>query len=134
MHRKSAAHSWLLLAALFLLAICPAGARAATKVVTDTDKGGTITIKMGDVLEVRLSSNPTTGYEWYLQKQSTALLKLTGQSSTKPAPGVLGAPIVQIFDFAPTGKGVGVLMLHYVRSWENTDPNEQQYTLHVTIE
>jgi len=102
-------------------------ARAATKTVTDADNGKTVTIKMGDVLEVRLSSNPTTGYEW-------SLLKLSGQSSTKPAPGVLGAPIVQIFDFAPTGKGTGVLMLHYARSWESSDPNEQQYTLHVTIE
>ena len=109
-------------------------ARAATKTVTDADNGKTVTIKMGDVLEVRLSSNPTTGYQWSLQKQSTTLLKLSGQSSTKPAPGVLGAPIVQIFDFAPTGKGTGVLMLHYARSWESSDPNEQQYTLHVTIE
>ena len=134
MHRKSAAHSWLLLAALFLLAICPAVARAATKVVTDADKGGTVTIKMGDVLEVRLSSNPTTGYEWSLQKQSTTLLKPTGKSQTQPPPGVLGAPIVQIFDFAPTGKGTGVLLLHYVRSWQSSDPNEQQWSLHVTIE
>ena len=134
MHRMSAAHPWFLLAALFLLAICPAMARAATKVVTDADKGGTVTIKMGDVLEVRLNSNPTTGYEWYLQKQSTALLKLTGQSWTQPPPGLVGAPIVQILDFAPTGKGTGVLMLHYVRSWEPPDPNEQQFNQHVTIE
>ena len=134
MHRKSAAHSWLLLVALFLLVVCPAVARAATKVVTDADKGGTVTIKMGDVLEVRLNSNPTTGYEWYLQKQSTALLKLTGQSWTQPPPDHVGAPVVQILDFAPTAKGTGVLLLHYVRSWEPPDPNEEQYSLHVTIE
>jgi hypothetical protein len=41
---------------------------------------------------------------------------------------------VQIIDFAPTGKGTGVLMLHYVRSWEPPNPNEQQWSLHVTIE
>jgi inhibitor of cysteine peptidase len=134
MHQKSAAGSWLL-AALFLLASCPAVARAATKVVTDADKGGTVTIKMGDVLEVRLSSNPSTGYAWYLQKQSTALLKLTGQSQAQPTgPGTVGRPVVQIFDFAPTGKGTGVLMLHYVRSWMNPDPNEEQFSLNVTIE
>jgi inhibitor of cysteine peptidase len=134
MHRNSAAHSWFLFAFIFLLAFCPAIARAATKTVTDADNGKTVTIKMGDVLEVRLNANPTTGYAWYLQKQSTALLKLTGQSQTQPPQGVLGAPVVQIFDFAPTGKGTGVLMLHYVRSWLSSDPNEQQYSLHVTIE
>jgi inhibitor of cysteine peptidase len=134
MHQKSVVSSWLLLTALFLLAFCPSMARAATKVVTDADKGGTVTIKMGDVLEVRLSSNPTTGYAWYLMKQSTPLLKPSGQSETQPPPGVLGAPIVQIFDYAPTGKGTGVLLLHYVRSWMNPDPTEQQWSLHVTIE
>lgn len=133
-HRESAARSWLLLAALFLLAICPAVASAATKVVTDADKGGTVTIKMGDVLEVRLSSNPSTGYAWYLHKQSTALLKLTGQSQTQATQPGMGRPVVQIFDFAPTGKGTGVLLLHYVRSWEPPDPNEEQYSLHLTIE
>ena len=48
--------------------------------MTDADKGETVEIKMGDVLEVRLSSNPSTGYMWYVHKQSTALLKLTSQS------------------------------------------------------
>jgi predicted secreted protein len=135
MHRKPAAHSWLLLAALFLLAICPAVASAATKVVTDADKGGAVTIKMGDVLEVRLSSNPSTGYMWYVHKQSMALLKLTGQSQTQPTgPGTVGRPIVQIFDFAPKATGTGVLLLHYVRSWEPPDPNEEQFSLHLTIE
>ncbi len=138
-HRKSAANSLLLFAVLFQAAICPAVARAATKVVTDADKGGTVEIKMGDVLEVRLSSNPTTGFMWYLEKQSTGLLKLTGQSqmqATQPGPTQpeVGRPIVQIFDFAPRAKGTGVLLLHYVRSWENPDPNEEQFALHVTIE
>lgn len=133
-HHKSAASSWLLLSALFLLALCPALARAATKTVTDADNGKTVTIKMGDVLEVRLNANPTTGYSWYLQKESTPLLKISGQSQTPPPQGVLGAPVVQIFDFKTTGKGTGVLMLHYVRSWLNPDPNEQLWSLHVTIE
>jgi inhibitor of cysteine peptidase len=134
MHQKFAASSWLLLAALFLLAFCPALARAATKVVTNADNGKTVTIKMGDVLEVRLNANPTTGYMWYLEKQSTPLLKPSGQTQTQPPQGVLGAPVVQIFDYATTGKGTGVLLLHYVRSWMNPDPNEQQFSLHVTIE
>ena len=134
MHRRSAAHSWLLLAALILLATCPAVTSAATKVVTDADKGGTVTIKMGDVLEVRLSSNPSTGYMWYLHKQSTALLKLTGQTQTQATQPGVGRPVVQVFDFAPKATGTGVLLLHYVRSWMNPDPNEEQFSLHLTIE
>jgi predicted secreted protein len=56
--------------------------------------------------------------------------------ATQPGPTQpeVGRPIVQIFDFAPRAKGTGVLLLHYVRSWENPDPNEEQFALHVTIE
>jgi inhibitor of cysteine peptidase len=109
-------------------------ASAATKVVTDADKGSTVHLKTGDVLEVRLNSNPTTGYEWSAHPQSTPLLKPAGQSQTQAAQPGVGRPIVQIFKFRATGRGTGVLLLHYVRSWEKPDPNEEQFDLHVTIE
>jgi predicted secreted protein len=125
---------WLFPVPLLLFVLCAPSAFAATKVVTDSDKGTTVEIKMGDVLEVRLNSNPTTGYAWYVHKQSTPLLKLTGQSQTQSTQPGVGRPIVQIFDFAPKAKGTGVLLLHYVRSWEQPDPNEEQFSLHLTIE
>jgi predicted secreted protein len=120
--------------AIFLLVCCSTVASAATQAVTDKDKGSTVHLKTGDVLEVRLSSNPTTGYAWYVHKQSTALLKLSGQSQTEATQPGVGRPIVQIFKFEPRDKGTGVLLLHYVRSWEKPDPNEEQFDLHVTIE
>ncbi len=66
-----------------------------------------------------------------MHKQSTALLKLTSQSETQPG---VGRPIVQIFEFAPKATGTGVLLLHYVRSWEAPSASEEQFDLHVTIE
>jgi len=132
--RRLYAGSWLLPVALFVTVCGSTMASAATKVVTDADKGSTVVLKTGDVLEVRLSSNPTTGYEWYVHKQSTPLLKPSGQSQTQSTQPGVGRPIVQIFKFATAGKGTGVLLLHYVRSWEPPDPNEEQFNLHVTIQ
>ena len=106
----------------------------ATKTVTDADKGSTVQLKTGDVLEVRLNSNPTTGYEWYVHPQSTKLLKPNSQSQTQATQPGLGRPIVQVFNFQAATKGTGVLLLHYVRSWEPPDPNEERFDLHVTIE
>jgi inhibitor of cysteine peptidase len=125
----------LLAAALFSQA-----AFAATKTITDADKGGTIHLKAGDALEVRLNANPTTGYMWYLKKESTHLLKLTGQSQTNPPepvagqPVMLGQPVVQIFKFQAKQPGEGVLLLHYVRSWDPPLPDEQQFQIHVVVE
>ena len=125
----------LLTAALFSQA-----ALAANKTITDADKGGTVHLKAGETLELRLNSNPTTGFMWYLKKESTRLLKLTGQSETKPPepgagqPTMVGQPIVQVFDFLARQPGDGVLLLHYVRSWEAPSPDEQQFQVHVVVE
>jgi len=132
--RQLPAAFYFLPVVFFLLLISALSASAATQVMTDKDKGATVHLKMGDVLELQLSSNPTTGYEWSVHPQSTPLLKLKNQSQTQATQPGVGRPIVQIFRFQPTGPGTGTLLMHYVRSWEKPDPNEEQYDLHVTIE
>jgi inhibitor of cysteine peptidase len=113
---------------------------AATKTITDADKGGTVHLKAGDTLELRLSSNPTTGFMWYIKKGSTSLLKLASQTETKPPepvagqPAKVGQPIFQVFEFLAKQPGDGVLLLHYVRSWEAPSPDEQQFQIHVVVE
>jgi hypothetical protein len=75
---------YFLLVSLLAVAFYPQSARAETKVIADADKGSEIRLKVGDTLEVRLKSNPTTGYMWYVHKESTPLLKLDHQSETEP--------------------------------------------------
>jgi inhibitor of cysteine peptidase len=111
---------------------------APARVITGADQGGEVHLKIGETLELRLQSNPSTGFMWYVHPQSTSLLKLTGQSESEdagPSEGsAVGRPVVQIFRFAPRRSGDGVLLLHYVRSWEKPAPDEQQYRIHVFIE
>jgi inhibitor of cysteine peptidase len=125
---------WLLLVALLAVAYHPHSARAETKVITDADKASEVHLKVGDTLEVRLKSNPSTGYVWYVRKESTPLLKLDHQSTTEPADSAPGRPIVQVFTFQPRHAGNGTLLLHYIRSWENPDPNEVRFTVRIVVE
>jgi len=119
---------------LLAVACCAQMALAEKKVVTDQDKGGTIQMKLGDTLEVRLSANPSTGYMWYLHPKSTALLKLAKQTQTDPEEPGVGRPILQVFTFEPRRVGDGILLLRYVRSWEKPVLGEQQFTLNVAVE
>jgi predicted secreted protein len=96
---------------------------AATRVVTDADKGANLQISAGDSLEVHLNSNPSTGYMWYVHPQS----------KTQPTQPGVGRPIMQEFRFQASQKGDGVLLLHYVRSWEKPSADEEQFSIHVTI-
>jgi len=128
----------LFLQVLLVVAWHPQAAFAENKVVTNADKGGDIHLKVGDTLEVRLKSNPTTGFAWYLHKESTPVLKLVHQTATEPtdqsADPSVGRPVFQIFNFEPRRSGDGVLVLHYVRSWDKPSPDEEQFKIHVIVE
>jgi len=131
---------WLALLALAAIACFAQTAFAATKVITDADKGGVVRIKFLDRLEVRLSANPTTGFMWYIEKESTPLLKLVHQTQTEaPEPGagqpvMVGRPVFQVFTFEPKHAGEGVLRLHYVRSWEKPTPDDERFEIRVVVE
>jgi len=118
---------------LALACCCSFIASARTRILTDSDKGAKVSLYDGDQIELRLTSNPSTGYMWYVHADSTPLMKLDSQSNEPSKEPGVGRPIVQIFRFEAIKKGDGVLLLHYVRSWEKPDPNEEQYDLHVSI-
>ena len=119
---------------LLLVFLCGLSAsQAATRILTDSDKGAKVSLYDGDRLELRLTSNPSTGYMWSVRDDSTPLLKLLMQLQTQSRQPGVGRPILQIFRFLAMNKGEGVLVLHYVRSWEKPDPNERQFDLHLTI-
>jgi len=136
--RRVDAVRWLM--ALAAIACFAQTALAATKVITDADKGGVVHMKVADQLELRLKSNPTTGYMWYVEKDSTPLLKLHHQSQTEipvpveEPPGLVGRPVFQVFTFEPRHIGTGELKLHYVRSWEPPTPEDEQFEIRVVIE
>ena len=124
---------------LFLLALLamlcrPPTASAETKVITDADNGGEIHVKAGDQLELRLKANPSTGYMWYLQPNSTPLLKLIHQTQTEATEPGVGRPVFQVFNFEARRSGDGALKFHYVRSWEKPTSNEERFEIHVFIE
>jgi predicted secreted protein len=125
---------WLLFFSLMGILCAPAIANAADTVVTAADKGGHIALKLDASFELHLPSNPTTGYMWYVEKESTPGVKLVKQwqiDSTEPG---VGRPIVQVFKFEGKHRGTGVLRMHYVRSWEPPAPDDEKFDLTVTVE
>jgi len=131
---------WIILISMMAIFWYPQNVFAADKVLTDADKGGTIHLKTGESFELRLNSIPYTGYMWYVRKESTPLLKLAHQSqadlpdSDEPGGPLVGKPVYQVFKFEGKHYGQGVLLLHYVRSWEPPTPDDRQFDLHIVID
>ncbi len=125
---------FIFLFAFLAIASRPQMASAAIKVVTDDDKGGDVQLKVGDLLEVRLKSNPSTGYMWYVHPKSTVLLRLSGQKQTDATEPGEARPIVQVFTFEVKRRGDGILLMRYVRAGEKPALGEEQFHLHLVIE
>ncbi len=77
----------------------------------------------GQAFDVRLESNPSTGYRWELRAPSDErVVRLVGSDFQRDAPGaepgVVGQVGVETWRFAATGLGRATIELVYLRPWE----------------
>lgn len=119
-----------------LLLICfPVMAAAITKqqppVVYTEDKPVAVVTASNPVFSIKLKSNPTTGYSWYLRRYNTNVLQPVKHSFEPPENSkLLGAPGYEIWTFRVKPDGFKVPMqtkirFVYARSWEINDQGKQ---------
>ncbi len=91
-----------------------------------------ISIEM-DKVTVSLESNRTTGYSWEIVYQSDNIEVLSQDYVAGEATGgAVGVPGVEKISFSVSGTKRGVLVLAYVRPWEDKEPDEY-YVLDATF-
>lgn len=91
---------------------------APVQTFTDPQSGTTITMRPGDKLNLKLDSNPTTGYYWYLKDiDASKVDELSEGYFADPAPeGIVGSGGHQMFVFEALAIGGSDLVLSYERS------------------
>lgn len=91
-------------------------------------------LQRGDVLVVRLPSNPSTGYSWKVRSGTRLVLAVAGRTYVPPKDGQrLGAPGTAILRLRAVAAGKTVLRLAYARSWEKGVAPARTFTLRVTV-
>lgn len=108
-----------------LLQICCAVALAADENITDPNKPIVVTKSSPKVI-IKLKSNPTTGYSWFLKDYDPRLLVLVKHSFQAPTQKMPGAPGVEIWNFRlnpPAFFGPHLLEIGFVyaRPWDIHD-------------
>ncbi len=107
--------------------------------LTESDNGSSVTLAVGDTLQVEIPSNPGTGYSWKITSNDADVLTPLGEPQFGLQAGVTpvtGAGGTQTFHFRAVGKGQTPLTLVYVRPWETSvtpTPNDT-WTAQVTVE
>ncbi|MCT7997548.1 protease inhibitor I42 family protein [Laspinema olomoucense] len=108
---------------------CPLTANAAENItITDSDPLQSISLNQNNILRVRLSSNPGTGYGWQLIENNPDLLKPLGEPILEPPnQAMLETPVRQLFQFQVLKAGESEVELQYRRPGESDRPPEQTY-------
>lgn len=102
--------------------------------VDDTNHDQQITLEKGNILIIKLLTNPGIGYGWQIIKNDAEKLQPVGDSVLEPleeeAPG---ATENQVFRFLAKDIGFTCVELHYLRPWESNVPPLKTYRLNVQI-
>lgn len=110
------------------------GLEGAAPVQTFTDPADDtdITLRPGGKLNLKLDSNPTTGYYWYLKDiDASKLDQLSDDYIADPAPeGLVGSGGHQMLVFEALAKGKSTLQLSYERSPEDV---AESLTLNIKV-
>ena len=93
--------------------------RAHDVTLTVTNAGEIVTLSLGETLQIRLDSNPTTGYQWRRHVADAAVLRQVGEVMfVKPDDPMLGAGGTEVFTFQAIAPGRTMVKLVYLRPWE----------------
>ena len=78
---------------------------------------------VGDIVVIRLESNPTTGYQWTPVEYNHLALKIKGRNFT-PSSDLAGAGGIAEITFEAITEGESDIKLAYMRTWEKKPASE----------
>ncbi|MGE0710364.1 MAG: protease inhibitor I42 family protein [Planctomycetota bacterium] len=99
--------------------------------VSKADAGATLQLKKGGTVTVRLAGNPTTGYQWKLDKKASGVDLVDERFAGPGAGGPVGAGGEFVFVLEATSKGKRTLSFDYRRPWEKKGIETFNFTLEV---
>jgi len=106
---------------------------AKTLLLNEADDNSHLCLYVGDLVSIKLVSNPTTGYSWG-KPENVAHLKLISAQSEKGSTDRIGAAGFQVFSLKAMEADESKLVLSYARPFEKNTPPARTFHLSITIE
>jgi inhibitor of cysteine peptidase len=100
--------------------------------VGEVDAGTTVTLVVGDTLEVTLPSNPSTGHTWQVAGEPRCVVP-RGEARYTALDDLVGSGGLLTWDLEAVEAGAEELSLVYRRPWENVAP-DRTFTVRVVVE
>jgi len=84
----------------------------------ESDDGQTIHLRRGELVLVRLRSNPSTGNDWHLEELDVGVVQSICRAFVPDDPDLFGSPGDLKWFFQAESAGTTELVLEYYRVWE----------------
>lgn len=108
----------MLVLSSWLAAAC--GGDGEVQIFTDDEIGLVIEVEPNEEFEIRLESNPSTGYAWEVSAMTSPdLVMLKSEDYEERETELVGAAGTEVFVFAAGNEGAGILRLEYIRSFDD---------------
>lgn len=123
------------LAATTLLAACAHQAPGTLELDDQQRLCDPLELRAGQTFDLRLPSNPTTGFRWVLRDSGAPALRLLGPEvyTTPEDAGLVGSAGVSTWRFRAVSRGEGQLTLDYRRPWEEGVAAERTFACRISI-
>lgn len=102
-------------------------------IADEGDNGQTVTMGIGDVLQVMLPENQSTGYLWAVVTNDEAVLRMSDEPAYEVDSDVIGARGTKTFLFEAAGAGTSVLRLVNARQQESAVEPAATFELTVRV-
>lgn len=95
-----------------------------------------VTLPVGDFLQVSLGSNASTGFEWEdkMLISDPKVMVQTGHENIAPAADKPGAPGKEVFMLQSTERGQTTVSTTYGRPWPGGEKDTWVFTVNVTVD
>jgi len=117
---------------LFFLMLCTSAVFAVAPNTTTYDENNTTiqVTRQHPEFTIKLKSNPTTGYMWFLREYSTKMIKPLGHDFIAPEKKLIGASGYEAWTFKVNPEAFTVpqlltVRMVYTRPWKSTDNGTQ---------
>ena len=104
--------------------------------LSQIDSGQQVILAVGQVFEIELESNPTTGYNWVERAAPEQVIERVGKPAFTPddsPAGAVGVGGKTVFRFRAAKSGWQTLRLEYVRAWEQGASSAKTVTFDVVV-
>ncbi len=100
--------------------------------VSEVDNGSAIELMVGQIFELELRENPTTGYRWEIEQMGPELRKLPKEKFL-PDSKAVGSGGRRTMEFEALKTGTTNVRLVERRAWETDIPPLQEFEIKVNV-